>query len=220
MKALIIVDLQNDFLPGGALPVPEGDTIIPLANRLQTHFQYVLASQDWHPAKHASFSMNHPGRSPGDVITIKGIKQKLWQPHCVQHTEGAKLAPNLQLTRINKIFHKGADVEIDSYSAFFDSDHVKPTGLAGYLKAKKVNQLYILGLATDYCVKHTALDARALGLKTYVIKDACRAVNLHPDDEAKAIEEMRNAGVKVINSSAVFEAPERPRRPKPKPIAK
>lgn len=212
MKALILVDLQNDFLPGGALAVPQGDTIIPLVNRLQTHFQYVVATQDWHPANHASFAVNHPGRSPGDVITIKGTKQTLWRPHCLQHTEGAKLAPNLQLTRINKVFTKGTDFEIDSYSAFFDNDHLKSTGLAGYLKAKKVNQVYVVGLTTDYCVKYTALDARALGLTTYVIKDACRAVNLQPDDETKAIEEMRDAGVKVVNSSAVFTEPVRPRR--------
>src|SRR5581483_6986296 len=160
MKALILVDLQNDFLPGGALPVPQGDTIIPLANRLQPQFNIVVATQDWHPPNHVGFASNHPGRKPGDVVTIKGRKQKLWPVHCVQHTEGAKLAPNLQLTRVNRVFTKGTDAEIDSYSAFFDNGHLNATGLSPYLRARQITEVYILGLATEYCVKFTALDAR------------------------------------------------------------
>ena len=215
-----MVDLQNDFLPGGALAVPKGDVIIPLANRLQTHFNLVVATQDWHPASHASFAVNHTGRSPGDEVTIKGRKQTLWPVHCVQHTEGAKLAPNLQKTRINRIFTKGTDVEIDSYSGFFDNGHLKSTGLGTFLKARKVKEVYVLGLATDYCVKFTALDARSLGFKTLVIEDACRGVNLQPDDVANAIDEMKKARVRVIHSSEVLGAPVEPMRSKPKPVQK
>src|ERR1700722_16300798 len=148
MKALILVDLQNDFLPGGALAVPRGDEVIPLVNELQTHFNLVVAAQDWHPANHASFAANHPGRKPGDVVTIKGRKQTLWPVHCVQNTEGAKLAPNLRLTRINRVFTKGTDPEIDSYSAFFDNGHLKSTGLGTFLKARRILEVYVLGLAT------------------------------------------------------------------------
>jgi nicotinamidase/pyrazinamidase len=203
MRALILVDLQKDFAPGGVMAVPQGDLIVPLANQLQNRFTLVVATQEWHPASHSTFAMNHRGRSPGDVVTIKGRKQKLLRPHCVQHTEGAKLLPNLQLARVNRIFHLGADPEIDSYSAFFDNDHVRSTGLAQYLKLKKVKEVYVLGLATETCVKSTALDARALGFKTFLIADACRGLNLKPTDVPEVIEEMKKVGVKIVHSRNV-----------------
>src|SRR5258708_5026703 len=157
MKALILVDLQNDFLPSGALPVPRGDAVIPLANQLQGAFKLVVATQDWHPANHRSFAANHPGKQPGDVIELRKIKQILWPVHCVQHTNGAEFHSSLRLNHVNKVFKKGTDTEIDSYSGFFDNGHLRATGLGDYLKEKKVTEVYILGLATDYCVKFTAL---------------------------------------------------------------
>lgn len=199
------MNLQNDFLPGGVLPVPQGDRIIPLANRLQPHFNIVVATQKWHPPNHASFASNHPGRKPDDVVTIKGRKQTLSRAHCVQHTEGAKLPPNLQLTRVNRVFTIGTDVETESYSAFFDDGHLKATGLSPYLRARKITEVYVLGLMTETSVKFTALDARMLHFRTYLIEDACRSMNLQPDSVPAAIDEMKKAGVKVIQSSAVFQ---------------
>jgi nicotinamidase/pyrazinamidase len=203
MKALILVDIQNDFLPGGALAVPNGDSVIPLANQLEGAFKLVVATQDWHPANHGSFAANHPGRHPGEVIQLKKLPQILWPVHCVQNTRGAELAPSLRLNRVNKVFKKGTDADIDSYSAFFDNGHLRATGLAEYLKEKKVTDVYVLGLATDYCVKFTALDAVGLGFKTWLIEDACRGVDLKPGDVQKAIEEMKEAGVKVVKSKDV-----------------
>ncbi|MDB6112278.1 MAG: Nicotinamidase [Pedosphaera sp.] len=204
MKALILVDLQNDFLPGGALPVPDGNAIIPLANQMQGAFKLVVATQDWHPANHGSFAASHPGKQPGELIQLKKLPQTLWPVHCVQHTRGAELAPNLMLNRLNKVFKKGTNADIDSYSGFFDNGHHQDTGLGGFLKEKKVTDVYLLGLATDYCVKHTALDALALGFKVYLIEDACRGVNLKPGDAENAIKEMKQAGAVVLNSRAVL----------------
>ena len=201
MTALILVDLQNDFLPGGALAVPHGDAVIPLANQLQGSFKLVAATQDWHPANHKSFAANHPGGKPGQSIMLKKIRQTLWPVHCVQQTHGAEFAPGLNLARVNKVFRKGMDTEVDSYSGFFDNGHEHPTGLHEYLREKKVTDVYILGLATDYCVKFTALDAVALDFKTYLIEDACRGVNLKPDDVAQAVQEMKAAGVTVVHSA-------------------
>jgi nicotinamidase/pyrazinamidase len=204
MKALILVDLQNDFLPGGALAVPNGDVVIPLANQLQGTFHLVVATQDWHPANHQSFAANHPGRKPGDVIKIKKLPQILWPVHCVQNTRGAQLASGLMLQRVNKVFRKGTDPEIDSYSGFFDNDHQRATGLGEYLKDKKVTDIYVMGLATDYCVKYTALDALELSFKVFLIEDACRGVNLKPDDVTHAVQEMRQAGVALVRSDKVM----------------
>jgi nicotinamidase/pyrazinamidase len=204
MKALLLVDLQNDFLPGGALAVPHGDAVIPLANQLLTGFKLVVATQDWHPSNHKSFAANHPDRKPGDVIKLRNVSQILWPVNCVQNTRGAQLAPGLLLQRVNKVFRKGTDPEINSYSGFFDNGHQRATGLGDYLKEKRVRAVYVMGLATDYCVKFTALDALALGFKAFLIEDACRGVNLKPDDVSKAIQEMQHAGVIVMRSSQVM----------------
>ena len=198
MKALILVDLQNDFLPGGALPVPDGNAVLPLANRLQAYFELVVATQDWHPADHGSFAANHPGKRPGDVVDLDGLEQVLWPVHCVQNTAGAAFAKSLDLYRVVKIFQKGTDPRTDSYSGFFDNGRRRSTGLGDYLKEKGVSDAYVLGLATDYCVKYTALDARRLGFRTFVIEDACRGVGLKPGDLAKAVDEMRSSGVTMV----------------------
>jgi len=199
MKTLLMVDIQNDFLPTGALPVSEGDRIIPLVNRLQARFDLVVATQDWHPANHKSFAVQHD-RKPGEVILLNGIEQVLWPVHCVEHTPGAELAAGLETTRIDRIFRKGTNPEIDSYSGFFDNDHRSDTGLAGYLREKGVTGLFVVGLALDYCVKFTALDARQCGFDTILVVDGTRGVNISPEDSVKAVREMAAAGVKVIQS--------------------
>jgi len=205
-RALILVDLQNDFIPGGALAVAEGDKVVPIANRLQTAFDLVLATQDWHPANHGSFASQHPGTKPGDVIDLNGIPQVLWPDHCVQGSKGAEFDPRLDVSRIAKVFQKGVDPQIDSYSGFFDNGHRRGTGLAEYLRSRSVTDVYIAGLATDYCVKFTSLDARTLRLNTFVIEDACRGVNLQPGDSATALDQMRAAGVNVVTSDDLVSA--------------
>ncbi len=167
MKTLILVDLQNDFVPGGTLAVAEGDRIILLCNALQEKFDLVVATQDWHPPDHASFAVNHPGKSPGDVIDLAGLRQILWPVHCVQNTPGAAFVPGLKTDRIARVFKKGTDPLIDSYSGFFDNGHRKATGLGEYLKRAGVTDVYVCGLATDYCVKFTALDADRRGLQNH-----------------------------------------------------
>jgi nicotinamidase/pyrazinamidase len=203
MKALIIVDLQNDFLPGGALPVPQGDEVIPLANELQRRFELVLATQDWHPPNHGSFAANHKGKKPGDRIILDGIEQILWPVHCVQNTHGAEFARAFDTSRIDHVFHKGTDPLIDSYSTFFDNAHRRHTGLAHYLKKRSIKEIYLMGLALDYCVKYSALDARQLGLNTRVIVDGCRGIELKPGDIDRALEEMKRAGAVLLQSSDV-----------------
>jgi nicotinamidase/pyrazinamidase len=204
MKALVLVDVQNDFVPGGTLPVPEGDTIVALLNQLQPRFDLVVATQDWHPANHTSFASNHPGKKPGDVVDVDGVKQILSLVHCVQNTRGAEFVPGLERSRIDKVFQKGTDPRIDSYSGFFDNGHKKATGLGDFLKSKGVTELFVAGLATDYCVKFTALDARGLGFETFLIVDACRGVNRHPDDSERAVEEMKRAGVQFVRIEISF----------------
>jgi nicotinamidase/pyrazinamidase len=199
MKALILVDIQYDFCPGGSLAVPEGDAIIPLLNRLQEKFELVAATQDWHPSGHASFASTH-GKKPGETAMIRGKPQTLWPDHCVQGTHGAELAAGLDRGRIARIFQKGADPEIDSYSGFLDADHRRSTGLADFLRERGVNEIYVAGLATDYCVKYTALDGARLGFAVRVIEDACRGVNLQAGDSQAALEEMKAAGVKIVQS--------------------
>jgi len=200
MKALIIVDLQNDFLPGGALAVPGGDEVVPLANELQRRFDVVLATQDWHPPDHGSFAANHPGKKSGDRIMLDGIEQILWPVHCVQNTHGAEFAPSFDTKRIAHVFHKGIDPGIDSYSTFFDNAHRRSTGLADYLKDRAIKDIYLLGLALDYCVKYSALDARELGLNTHVILDGCRGINLQPGDLDRAVDEMKRASATILQS--------------------
>jgi len=200
MKALLLVDIQNDFLPGGSVAVPQGNEVVPIANRLLSQFELVVASQDWHPVHHGSFAANHPGKKLGERITLNGLTQILWPNHCVQGSRGAQLVSDLQTEKIQKVFQKGTDSEVDSYSTFFDNARRKNTGLAAYLKDRGVTEIYLMGLATDYCVKFSALDAVSLGFKTFLIEDGCRGVNLQPDDSQKAIQEMRNAGVQIISS--------------------
>ncbi|WKN40929.1 bifunctional nicotinamidase/pyrazinamidase [Tunicatimonas pelagia] len=200
MEALILVDIQHDFLPGGALAVADGDAVISVANQLQLHLDLVVATQDFHPANHLSFAANHSGKQIGDVIQLNGLNQVLWPNHCVQGTAGAEFADSLQMERVAKIFPKGTDPEIDSYSGFYDNGHRKATGLGDYLKEKGVNRVVIVGLATDYCVKFTALDAKELGFDTTVVRDGTRAVNLQPQDFDKALEEMTAAGIKIVSA--------------------
>lgn len=201
-KALILVDIQNDFCPEGALPVKDGDKIVPVVNSLMNKFNLVVATQDWHTPDHESFANVH-GKKPGDVINLYGIKQVLWPVHCVQNTYGAEFVKDLDKSKITKVFKKGTDKHIDSYSGFFDNDHKKSTGLDKYLKEKNIKDVYIAGLATDYCVKYTALDAVKLGFNTFLIEDACRGVNLKPDDVTQAIKEMKEAGINVVKSEKV-----------------
>src|SRR5580693_7950821 len=194
MDALLVVDIQNDFLPGGALAVPDGDQVIPIANHLMGFFSLILATQDWHPANHGSFAANHLNRHPGEIINLNGIMQVLWPVHCVQGSSGAAFSAQLRTERFSKVFKKGVDPGIDSYSGFFDNGKKRSTGLTEYLRDRNVNQLFICGLATDYCVKFSALDSIDSGLRTHLIEDACRGVELNPGDSASAIAEMRQAG--------------------------
>jgi nicotinamidase/pyrazinamidase len=201
VNALIIVDLQNDFLPGGALPVPHGDDVIPIANELQKRFELVLATKDWHPHDHGSFAANHPGKKPGDRIMLDGIEQILWPVHCVQNTHGAEFAPSFDSSQIAHVFHKGTDPMIDSYSTFFDNAHRRHTGLAHYLEKRRIKDIYLMGLALDYCVKYSTLDARQLGLNTHVIVDGCRGIGLKPGDINDALDEIKRAGAVLLKSA-------------------
>lgn len=200
MKTLIIVDIQNDFLPGGALAVNAGDQIVPIINELIPHYDHVIATQDFHPDDHGSFTDNHDEHEIGEVIDLHGLEQVLWPAHCIQGTLGAQFASNLNTDGIDHIFQKGTDPKIDSYSAFYDNGHRKATGLAEHLRKIATTEVHIVGLATDYCVKFTALDAVAEGFKTTLIKDACRGVNLNPGDVENAIDEMQQAGIIITTS--------------------
>lgn len=197
MNCLIIVDIQNDFLPGGALAVPHGDEVILFVKKIQNQFDLVVATQDWHPSDHGSFAANHPGCKPGEVIDLNGLNQILWPVHCVQGSFGAEFSKELDDVNIDKIFVKGTDNAIDSYSGFFDNGKLKSTGLDAYLKSKEVEKVAIVGLAADYCVKYTALDAKELGYQVVVFRDGTRAVNLRPDDLDNAMAEMEQAGIVV-----------------------
>jgi len=201
MKVLILVDVQNDFLPGGALGVPGGNEVVPVANRLQPRFGLVVATQDWHPKGHGSFASTRPGRKPGELAELGGLPQVLWPDHCVQGTTGAAFAPGLDMNRVEAIVRKGTDPTIDSYSGFFDNGHRKATDLGDYLRGRGATDLYVMGLATDYCVKFTALDARQLGFRTFLVEDGSRGVELAPGDVARAIADMRAVGVQVVRSS-------------------
>jgi nicotinamidase/pyrazinamidase len=204
MKALLLIDIQNDFLPGGALAVPFGDEILDPVNALIPRFELVIASQDWHPANHASFAANHPGKGVGDRIVVDGVPQILWPVHCVQNTPGAALSPALNRAGIHQVVQKGQDPLIDSYSAFYDNEHRRSTGLAELLRARDVSHLYLAGLATDYCVQFSALDALAEGFAVTLIEDAARGVNLHPADVANAVALMRGRGATLTTSAALL----------------
>jgi len=206
MKALLVVDIQNDFLSGGALGVPDSDRIIPLINRLMGRFDLVVASQDCHPRNHCSLASNHPGRRPGETVMIAGQPQVLWPDHCIEGSCGFQLADKLDKNRIKQIFRKGASSQYDSYSCFFDNGHVNSTGMADYLEDAGVKEVYIVGLAIDYCVKYSAIDAVNYGFDTYVIIDACRGINLVPGDLQQAITAMVAAGVKIITADMILDA--------------
>lgn len=205
MKGLLIVDIQDDFLPGGALGVKDGDLVIPVINQLvKMPFDYIVASMDWHPKGHGSFASTH-AKKPGEIISLEGLKQILWPDHCIQGTKGAEISSLLDVSKVDSYVPKGTEANIDSYSAFFDNGHKKATGLDALLKQHGVKEVYIAGLATDYCVKYSTLDALSLGYKVFVVSDACRAVNLSPFDEKEALQEMRNAGAVVLTSHEVAE---------------
>lgn len=203
MNALIIVDIQNDFLPGGALAVTNGDQTIAVANRLLGQFDLHVATQDWHPAGHLSFAESHPGKEPGDLIKLDGLDQVLWPVHCVQNTFGADFAEGLEVARLDRVFRKGTNPRLDSYSGFFDNGHKASTGLDRFLKDRFVDEVFVLGLATDYCVKFTVLDSLRCGFATHLVTDACRAVNLKPNDEQQAIKEMSDAGATCLTSDEI-----------------
>jgi nicotinamidase/pyrazinamidase len=200
IKALIIVDMQYDFLPGGSLPTAEGDEIIGLINALQHNFDLVVATQDWHPQNHGSFASNHIGRSPGELIDLNGLEQVLWPDHAVQGSPGAELLAEIENDKIARVFQKGLNPEVDSYSGFFDNGKQGDSGLNDYLRSQGVTAVYVVGLALDYCVKYTAIDAQQLGYDTTLIVDASRAVNLHPMDGDNAVVMMRDAGITVLNA--------------------
>ena len=202
MKALLLIDIQNDFLPGGALAVEGGNEIISVVNELQPHFDLVVATQDWHPKNSKSFASNHEGKNVFDKVDVNGMEQVLWPDHCVQGSPGADLSKDLWPNKIEAIFRKGTDPEMDSYSGFYDNGHKKSTGLADYLNGKKVTQVFIVGLAGDYCVYYSALDAIKEGFKTFVIEDAVKAINDNDYENAK--KEIKNMGGKVIQSGVVF----------------
>ncbi|MGU9805872.1 bifunctional nicotinamidase/pyrazinamidase [Pseudomonas sp. FP1154] len=200
--ALVVIDVQNDFIPGGQLAVPGGDEIVPLINRLGRSFRQVILAQDWHPAGHASFASSHPDKQPFDLIQLPYGEQKLWPDHCIQGTQGAALHPALDLPHAQLIIRKGCNPDIDSYSAFMEADRQTPTGLTGYLKERGIDTVYMVGLALDFCVMFSALDARAAGFNAFVVLDACRGIDIDGSMEA-AIRRMQQAGVALIESSAI-----------------
>jgi nicotinamidase/pyrazinamidase len=202
-RALVLVDLQYDFMPGGALAVAHGDATLPVAQRMMRKFDTVVATQDWHPRDHGSFAANHAGKKPYEMIELGGLSQVLWPVHCVQGSRGAELHDTLDAKRITKVFQKGTDPAVDSYSGFYDNGHRRSTGLADWLRAQAIDEVYVLGLATDYCVKFTALDARKEGFDVFLIEDGCRSVELAAGDGDKAIAEMRAAGATIVESGMI-----------------
>lgn len=209
-NALILVDLQKDFMQGGALAVEKANEILPVIHKIcRSPFDKIIATKDWHPADHASFADNH-NKKPGMHVMVAGVDQILWPRHCVQNSPGAEFHSGWPIERIDYVVQKGTDSLIDSYSTFFDNDHLKETGLHTFLQAEGIHNLYIAGLATDYCVKYSALDAKGLGYDVFVIQDACRPVNLHPEDGARALEEMRLKGITIIHSQDLFQCLKKP----------
>lgn len=201
VRALIVVDVQNDFIPGGSLAVPEGDRIVPVINSLQSGFDLVVATQDWHPEGHKSFAGEHPGKKPFETIELNGHEQKLWPVHCVQGTEGAGFYKGLETDNWAAIFRKGMDIEVDSYSGFYDNHHLKSTGLAGYLKEKGVTKVYLAGLAADVCVYFTAKDALGEGFEVFYIQDATKAIDNNTFDQL--LNELKSLGASIITAAKV-----------------
>ena len=199
---LLVVDVQNDFCPGGALAVAEGDQVIEPIHRIAPFFEHIVLTQDWHPAHHTSFAANHPGKQPFESIQLSYGEQTLWPVHCVQGTKGAEFHPALHLPQAEHIQHKGFEPEIDSYSAFYENDRKTPTGLASYLRERGLGRIFLAGLAYDYCVAYSALDARRLDLEAIVVRDACRAIDL-AGSVARMEAEFAKAGVVVIDSKEI-----------------
>lgn len=195
-RALLLIDLQNDFCAGGALAVSEGDDVIPIANQWMQKFDVVIATQDWHPARHVSFAASHSGKKIGDTVMVNNQPQILWPDHCVQESHGAQFHPLLDVTRLTKIIRKGADKNIDSYSAFYDNQHLKSTGLTAWLKEQGIHELYVMGLATDYCVKFSCLDAMTDGFAVNVIAQGCRGVNERDSEDALNL--LKNQGCIIL----------------------
>ena len=195
MRALLIIDVQNDFLPGGALAVPGGDEIIPLINNIQSRFNLVVATQDWHPAGHKSFASSHNHKQPFDVINWMGHEQVLWPDHCIQGTEGAACATALNMNMVAAIFRKGMSPEIDSYSGFYDNGHQRSTGLSDYLRGMQVSEVFIAGLAGDFCVYFTAKDALLEGFKTFIIEDATRSISTQGFENVRAHIQQQHGGL-------------------------
>lgn len=206
MRALLLVDIQNDFMPGGTLAVGDGDAVVGVANKLSGLFDLVVATQDWHPARHASFASSHEGRGPGEVVDLDGMQQVLWPDHCVQNTPGASFHSGLDVAAIDLVVRKGTDARIDSYSAFFDNARMKETGLDGHLRRAGVTDLVVVGVATDYCVLFSALDARDLGYEVTVVTDGVRAVDLMPGDAERAFDRIREAGCVLAGSDEIEES--------------
>jgi len=199
MKALILTDIQYDFLPGGALAVEDGDKVIPIANKVQHKFDLIVATQDWHPENHGSFASNQEGKEPMDKGKLGGLDQVFWPDHCVQGSRGAELHDDLNTNKIEAIFRKGMEPEIDTYSTFFDNGHKKDTGLNAYLKGRDIDHVYVTGLAADFCVYYTLKDAVNLGYETTLIKDATRAIDKE-NFENNIMKELKESGVKIITS--------------------
>jgi nicotinamidase/pyrazinamidase len=200
VKGLLLIDIQNDFMPGGALAVDGGNEIIPLINEIIHYpFDLIVATKDWHSYDHGSFASNHEGKRPGDHINLGGLDQILWPVHCIQGTQGAEFAPGWDSTAIDKVIYKGTDPFIDSYSAFYDNGHRKSTGLEDYFRERGIKQIFMAGLSTDYCVKFSVLDALKIGFQPYVIVDACRGVNLHQGDVDRAHFVMREGGAFLLS---------------------
>ena len=201
---LVVIDVQNDFCPGGALAVADGDAVIDPIHRVAAKFDHIVLTQDWHPAGHASFASAHAGKRPFEQIELSYGMQTLWPDHCVQGSKGAEFHQALHLPRAELILRKGFRPQIDSYSAFFENDRVTPTGLAGYLDERNLNRIFLAGLAYDFCVGYSALDARRLGLSAVILRDACRAIDLN-GSVAKIEAEVDRAGVVLIQSAEVFD---------------
>lgn len=199
MKALLLIDIQNDFLPGGALAVPRGDKIIPIVNKIQDHFDLIVATQDWHPQDHKSFASNHEGKNTFDTILLQGLEQVLWPDHCVQSTVGADFSKDLEMNKVEAIFRKGMDPAIDSYSGFYDNGKLKSTGLADYLKGKSITKVYLTGLAGDYCVYFSGMDALGEQFSTYLIEDATYPIDQENFSKNKA--HFLKSGGKIIAST-------------------
>jgi len=202
MKVLLAIDVQNDFCPGGSLAVPEGDQIIPVVNRLSEQFGHMILTQDWHPAGHSSFASSHDGKKPYETIEMPYGEQVLWPDHCVQNSEGAEFHPDLDTELAEVIIRKGFRKEVDSYSAFYENDHKTQTGLAGYLRERGFTDIYVCGLATDFCVRWSVHDGRKEGFRMHVVEDGTRGIDIDGSID-QAWREMKSVGAEIIRSDDI-----------------